>query len=141
MQNPTDQADTEASIATDTASVNSGPKWNRAVAVRRKVAKRSHPFDLAAEELHLMSSLPPQPPPQAEDIPAPARKKPRLEESLPTTADEAAKKTASPDISGAPPPPPPPAVEDGDDDDDDDADDDADADADADPVSVSVQLL
>jgi hypothetical protein len=38
---------------------------NRTVAVRRTVAKRTHPFDLEAGELHLVSSTP-----QAEDIPA-----------------------------------------------------------------------
>jgi hypothetical protein len=95
MQNPTDQA--EASIATDTTSIDNRSNWNRTVAVRRKAAKRTHPFDLAAEELHLVpssSSLSPQ----AEDIP-PARKKPRLEEPLPTTTDEAARKTAPPDVS------------------------------------------
>ena len=42
--------------------------------------------------------------PQVEDIPA-ARKKPSLREPLTTTTDEAAKKTASPDVSvGLPPP-------------------------------------
>jgi hypothetical protein len=63
-------------------------------------------------------------PPQAEDIPARARKKRRLEESLPTTrattTDEAARKTASPDISVGPPPPTA----------DDDIDDDIDGDID-----------
>jgi hypothetical protein len=74
MQNPTDQA--EATIPAE-----NGSNINRTVAVRRKAAKRTNPFDLAAEELHLMSSSPP--PQEAEDIPA-ARKKPRLDEPLPT---------------------------------------------------------
>ncbi len=89
MQNPTDQAEAEAS--------NNGLNLNRTVTVRRNAAKRTHPFDLAAEELHLVpsSSLSS---PQAEDIP-PARKKPRLEEPLPTIIDEATGKTASPDVS------------------------------------------
>jgi hypothetical protein len=103
MQNPTDQVDTEASVATDTTSINSGPNWNRTVAVRRKAAKRTHPFDLAAEELHLVpsSSLSPQ----AGDIPL-ARKKPRLDEPLPAVTNEADTKTASVDVSvGLPPPP------------------------------------
>jgi hypothetical protein len=66
--------------------------------MRRKAAKRTLPFDLTAEELLLVSSQPPQ----DEDIPA--RKKPRLEEPLPTTADEAAGKTASHDVAvGLPP--------------------------------------
>jgi hypothetical protein len=61
--------------------------------LRRKAAKRTLPFDLAAEEL-LVS--------QAEDNPA--RKKPRLEEPLPTLIDQAARKTDSPDLSlGLPP--------------------------------------
>jgi hypothetical protein len=87
MQNhPTDQAD--ASTPTE-----NGSNMNRTVAVRRKAAKRTNPFDLTAEELHehLMS------PSQAEDIQV--AKKPRLEEPLPATADEALKKTASPDLS------------------------------------------
>jgi hypothetical protein len=52
---------------------------------------------------HLFSPSPPPPPPQAEDIPA--RKKPRLDEPLPSTSDEVARKIASPDVSvGLPPP-------------------------------------
>jgi hypothetical protein len=110
MENPTDQAEAEASIATDTAQVNSGPSRNRTVAVRRKAAKRTHPFDLAAEELHLVPSLSLSSP-QAEGIPA-ARKKPRLDEPLPVATDEAARKTAPPGVSvGLPPPPPPPAAD------------------------------
>jgi hypothetical protein len=95
MQNPTGQAEAEAS--------NNGPNLNRTVTVRRKAAKRTHPFDLAAEELHLVpsSSLSS---PQAEDI-QPARKKPRLEEPLPTTTHESVRKTASPDVSAGLPPP------------------------------------
>jgi hypothetical protein len=63
-------------------------------------AKRTHPWDLAAGELHLMSSQPPPTPqPQDEDIPAVAIKKPRLEEPLPTTTDEAARETAPHDVS------------------------------------------
>jgi hypothetical protein len=65
--------------------------------VRRKATKRAVPWSLTARALNLGS------PPKAEDIPA--RKNPRLEEPLPTITDEAAKKTASPDISvGLPPP-------------------------------------
>jgi hypothetical protein len=58
-------------------------------------------FRTPAGELHLMS-LPP--PPEAEEIPA--RKKPRLAEPLPTTTDQATRKTTSPDFSlGLSPPP------------------------------------
>jgi hypothetical protein len=114
MQNPTDQAETEASIPTDTTEDSNGTHWERTVDVRRKAAKRTHPFDLTAEELLIVpsSSLSPQ----DEDIPA--RKKPRLEEPLPTTVDKAARKPASSDVSVGLPPP----VADDDDDDDDDDD-------------------
>jgi hypothetical protein len=90
---------------------------NGTVIISRKAAKRTLPWDLAAEELLLLSSQPPQ----AEDIPA-ARKKPRLEEPLPTITDEAARKTGSPDVSVDLPPPP--AAD----------DDDANANAHIDPV-------
>jgi hypothetical protein len=94
MQNPTDQA--EATVPEETVSDDS-PNWNRSVVVRRKAAKRTNPFELTAEELHLMSSSS-----LAEDLPA--RKKLRLEEPLPTTTDEAARKTASHDVAvGLPP--------------------------------------
>jgi hypothetical protein len=101
MQNLTDQAEPETSIPTETTVTNNGPNWERTVKTRRKAAKRTLPFDLTAEELTLVpssSSLSSSSSPQAEDIP-PARKKPRLKESLPTTTDEAAKKAASPDVS------------------------------------------
>jgi hypothetical protein len=89
MQNPTDQA--EASIPTDTTVTNNARNWKRTVNVRRKAAKRTHPFDLTEGELNLKT------PPQAEDFPA--RKKPRFEELLPTTTDGATRETASPDVS------------------------------------------
>jgi hypothetical protein len=57
----------------------------------RKAAKPSHPFDLTEEKLNLVS------PSQDEDIPT--RQKPRLEEPIPTTKDEATRETASPDVS------------------------------------------
>jgi hypothetical protein len=91
MQNPTDQA--EASISTETAVINNDPNLNHPVTVCRKAAKRTLPFDLATGELNLLSLSP-----QAEGIPA-ARKKPRLEEPLPPTTDEAAGKAASPDVT------------------------------------------
>jgi hypothetical protein len=88
MQNPTEQA--EASMPTAETTVTNN--WERTVNVRRKAAKRTHPFDLTEEELELVSP----PPPQDEDTPA--RKKQRLEEPLPTTTDEATRVTASHDI-------------------------------------------
>jgi hypothetical protein len=89
---PTNQAEAEDVIPMEIASNDA--TMNRAVNVHRKAAKRTLPWDLEAEELLLLSS----PPPQAEDIQT-ARKKQRLEEPLPETTDEAARKTASPDIS------------------------------------------
>jgi hypothetical protein len=95
MQAPpphTNQA--EAIIPMET--VSNDADMNRTVPIIRKVAKRTLPWDLAVDELELVS--------QDEDIPA-ARKKPRLQEHLPTTTDESARKTASPDISVDLPPP------------------------------------
>jgi hypothetical protein len=103
MQQPTDDDDDddEASISME-ENVRDDPNPNPIVAARRKAAKRTLPWDLAAGELDLVS-------PQAEDIPAAARKKPRLEEPLPTTTDEAARKNASPDVSVVDYLPPPPS--------------------------------
>jgi hypothetical protein len=88
MQEPTNQA--KAPIPTET--VSNDPNLNRTVAARRKFSKRTVPWDLKVEELDLVS-----PPPRAEDIPA--RKKRRLEEPFSASADEAARKNASPDVS------------------------------------------
>jgi hypothetical protein len=89
MQNPTDQAET--SIPAETTAINNVPNWIRTVKVPRKAAKRTLPFDFTGEQLNHMTS------PQAEGIPA--RKKPRLEEPLPTTTDQATRQTDSPDVS------------------------------------------
>jgi hypothetical protein len=62
----------EASISTEDA--REGPKLNGTVRVRRKAAKRTLPWDLAAGKLDIVSL----PQPQAEDIPA--TRKPRIEE-------------------------------------------------------------
>jgi hypothetical protein len=91
MQSPPNPTEgDEASIPTEI--VREAPILNCTVAVRRKAAKRTHPWDLIAGELQLVSPLP-----KAED--ESARKKPRLEEPLPTTTDEAAGKTTSTDVS------------------------------------------
>jgi hypothetical protein len=83
-------------------TVSNDENMNHSAIEHRKAAKRTLPWDLEARELELAS---PQPP-QDEDIPTVARKKPRLEEPLSTTPDEAATKTASPVVSvGLPPPP------------------------------------
>jgi hypothetical protein len=94
MQERTEEA--EASVSTDNAREGPEENLNRTVAVRRKAAKRSLPWDLAAGELDLVSL----PPPQAEVIPA--RKKQRLEEPFSASTastDEAATRTALPDVS------------------------------------------
>jgi hypothetical protein len=96
MQSPTDQAG--ASIPTET--VREGPHLNPlgTFTVHRKAAKRS-------ERWYQTASVPLPPSPEREDIPA--RKKRRIEEDpLPASTDEAARNTASPDVSsvGLPPP-------------------------------------
>jgi hypothetical protein len=98
MQNPTDQAEAEASIPTATTVTSIDPSWNLTVMVRRKAAKRSLPFDLAAGELLLEPSSSLSPSPQAEDIPA-ARKKQRIEEPLTIRVDEAATQISPPDAA------------------------------------------
>jgi hypothetical protein len=137
---PTDQA--EAPIPPETGSNNPIPpetgsndaippetgsndaNMNRSVKLRRKAANRTEPLYLrrGTRKRHSPRYFESSPP-QAEDIPAVARKKPRLEESLPTTIDKAAIKKVLPDVSEGYSPS---AADDGDDDD---------TNADADPVS------
>jgi hypothetical protein len=108
---PTDQA--EAPIPPETGSndpippetVSNDENMNLTVKVRRKAANRTEP-------LYLRRGTRPRQlpgyyasPPQDEDIPAVARKKPRLEEPLPATIDEAAIKKVLPDVSAGIPPP------------------------------------
>jgi hypothetical protein len=83
MQNPTDHATAQASTPSERVVANDSPNMNRAVQVRRKAAKRTLPFDLAAGELHLVPSSSSSLSPQAEDVPA--RKKRGLEEPVSTT--------------------------------------------------------
>jgi hypothetical protein len=89
MQEPTNEA--EASIPTENAGDD--PDLNPTFAACRKAAKRTRPWDLAVEELELVSSQPPQ----DEDIPA--TKKRRLEESISASTDEAAAKISSVDTA------------------------------------------
>jgi hypothetical protein len=56
IQEPNEEA--EASISTENASDDSNENLNRTVAVRRKAAKRTHPWDLKAGELDLVSPQP-----------------------------------------------------------------------------------
>jgi hypothetical protein len=80
MQDSTVQA--EASISAE--HVRNGPNTNlnRTVTARRKAAKRTFPWDLTADDIQLGL-----PRPQDEDIRA--TKRPRLEELLLTSTDEA----------------------------------------------------
>jgi hypothetical protein len=82
---PTPAEDDEASVPMET--VRNGPNLNRTFTVRRKAAKRILPWDLPVDEIQLAL------PRQHEYIPA--RKKPRLEENLPTPTDETAIKVPS----------------------------------------------
>jgi hypothetical protein len=93
MQEPTED-DAAPILPTETASMSDDPNMNHTVKTRRKAATRTLPFELTAEELLV-----------SQDEDNPARKKPRLEEPLPTTPDEAARKTAPPDFSLGPSPP------------------------------------
>jgi hypothetical protein len=88
MQEPTEGA--EASISTE--NVREDPNLNL-VAVRRKAAKRTLPWDLKAGELDLVSLSPPQ----AEDIRV--AKKPRLEKPFSAPTDGAARKLSSNDTA------------------------------------------
>jgi hypothetical protein len=91
----TDQAP-ETSIPSEV--VSQGPNLNRKVTVRRKVAKRTDPlYIVPPPPQNIAAPLPPSPTPQVEEIPA--RLKPRVEEPLPTTKDESARRTAAPDLS------------------------------------------
>jgi hypothetical protein len=102
---PANTSNDQAEAPIPTEPVSNGPNLNRTVTVRRKVAKRTYPLYLAPPQQNIALPLAPSPP--AEEIPA--RKKRRLEEPLPRSTDEAARETASPDISiGLPSPDPPP---------------------------------
>jgi hypothetical protein len=95
MQGPTTTPteDDEASIPTE--HERNGPSMNPTITVRRKAAKRTLPWKLAADEIQLALS-----PPQDEDTRA--TKRPRLEE--PASTDEAATDTTSHAITVALPP-------------------------------------
>jgi hypothetical protein len=91
----------------------------------RKAAKRTFPFDLKADEIQLALSRPPRrslrarveidrlgdftdsalnDPERRSDVDVPARKRPRLEEVFPTSADEATTENTSHDTPVAPRP-------------------------------------
>jgi hypothetical protein len=109
MQEPTEDEDDEASVSTENARED--PNLNDTFVVRRKAGKRTLPWDLAVDELEIVS------PQQAEDIRA--TKRPRLDEPSSASTCEAATPLSSQNIAVSLPA----------------ADVDADhADADADPV-------
>jgi hypothetical protein len=85
MQVPptTPTEDDEASIPTE--HVRNGPNQNRTFTLRRKAAKRILPWDLPVDEIQLAS-----PPPHGEDTRE--TKRPRLEEPVATSTDEATTK-------------------------------------------------
>jgi hypothetical protein len=95
MSNEPDMKAEAPILATESVSMSNEPHLSGGTVTNsRKSAKRTLPWDLNVGELLV-----------SQDEDNPARKKPRLEEPLPTTTDEAARKTASPDISvGLPPP-------------------------------------
>jgi hypothetical protein len=85
MQGPAEDA--EDSIST-TDNEREDPNLNPSFAVRRKVAKRTLPWDLEGEELNLVSRLQ-----ESEEIRA--TKKPRLNEPFSESTDEAAAELSS----------------------------------------------
>jgi hypothetical protein len=93
---PTPTEDDEASIPTE--HVRNGPNLNRTFTVRRKAAKRILPWDLPIDEIQLAL-----PRPQDEDIQE--RKRPRLEEPVPTSTDDAIAENTSHNTALALPPP------------------------------------
>jgi hypothetical protein len=98
MQGPslTPTEDDEASITTE--HERNGPSMNPTITVRRKAAKRSLPWKLTADEIQLALS-----PPQDEDIRE--MKRPRLEEPVPTSTEEATTKNTVHDTPVALSPP------------------------------------
>jgi hypothetical protein len=97
MQGPptTLTEDDEASIPTE--HERNGPSMNPTITVRRKAAKRTLPWKLAADEIQLALA-----PPQDEDTRA--TKRPRLEKPVPTSTDGATTEDASHKITVALPP-------------------------------------
>jgi hypothetical protein len=91
----TETSPTNPSTDQAEASINV-PNLNRTVTVCRRAAKRTDPLYLAPppppQNIAAPLPLPPSPTPQAEEI------KPRVEEPLPPTTDEADRMTASPDL-------------------------------------------
>jgi hypothetical protein len=94
---PTETVSMEVEAPVPTEIVSNDSNMNHSVIDGRKAAKRTLPWDLNAGELLV-----------SQDQDNPARKKPRLEEPLPTTTttDQAASKNDSPDLSVELSPPP-----------------------------------
>jgi hypothetical protein len=93
---PTPSEDIDAFIPTEHA-VRNRPQLS---AGNRKAAKRTFPWELKADEIQLAL-----PRPQDEDDHTRATKRPRLEEPLPTSADEAPTESTQHDTTVALPPP------------------------------------
>jgi hypothetical protein len=97
---PIEEAEPEAIIPIEVVSSGGQSATNSTGTtgrLRRKAARRSEPLFIRRSPRRLGKAA-------AEDVPA--RKKPRLEEPLPTTTDEAASKNSSPEVSvGLPSPP------------------------------------
>jgi hypothetical protein len=85
---PTETVSMEVEAPVPTEIASNDANMNHTVTDGRKAAKRTLPWDLNAGELLV-----------SQDQDNPARKKPRLEEPLPTTTDQAASKNESPDLS------------------------------------------
>jgi hypothetical protein len=124
LQGPPSTPTEDNEASTPTEHVRNGPYLNRTFTVRRKAAKRTFPWELTADEIQL-ASPPPHVPRRSlrarleidrlgdyvdtlEDLQQSSdvreTKRPRLEEPVPTSIDEAATKTTSHDTTVALPP-------------------------------------
>jgi hypothetical protein len=93
--------DDEASIPPTEHDVPTGPNLNQypTITVRRKAAKRTFPYDLKIGETIQLAL------PRPQDEESPARKRQRLEESFPTSADDAITENTSHATTAELPPP------------------------------------
>jgi hypothetical protein len=105
MQSPTTPSEDDlAFIPTEHAVQTNGPP--QLSAGNRKAAKRTLPWELKDDEIQLAL-----PRPQDEDDYIRETKRPRLEDPIPTSADEAPTENTPHDTTVALPPPPPAATE------------------------------
>jgi hypothetical protein len=101
---PTTEDDDEASIPAEHVrdDPNTNPNQYRTVTVRRQAAKRTFPWDLAADEIQLAL---PRPQDEDEYIHEAKRRRRLEEEPVPTSTDEAITENTSHDTVVALPPP------------------------------------